>query len=356
MEETELSQEGKKDNSAETIIKNQLELIKLAPLGTYWKQVCTNILKHSTRINDYYHITRLEQHGTSTTLNGERLQVDETCLYDMDDRATLYDFSFIRKKDDTFYWEQITKEEYEQMRKKVIDVFENKKNEIKRRSSLFEKFSNKETEKYSYTQIMEFARKRYENLKSTLEENSKFLKQAQEQNNKELESEIFKEIESLKKRARLLVYSETVKNQWPDSTLNYNIHEIDVTSLNFKAKSYMKPYPTSDKEIGYVDGSPFEENGDNFWFKIKFYTNSLHSKTFNKNYYETELRTYFDDGNKNWRWEDVNGWRDYMATKDKYTNGSYRNSPVWPNYDEKFFIIDEWHFEQLVDLIKYTGL
>lgn len=343
----EVSQPITTDYSIEARQKKQKALIDLAPLGTYWKQAWHEPEKNATGIWDYYHIKRLEQHEGFSSLEGERIQFDETCLYHMDDRATLYESSFDKTRGG-YYAEQITKEEYERMRQRVIDIYENKRREIYNRSALFDLFNNEKTRSFSYTEIMELTKNIHEQVKEEIEDFTLALKRAE---TKEQIEKIQSIIERIKQNNMLKVFSMSEKNQYPNLSFHFDIHVIDTSSVSFKAKYY------NDNGVGYVDGSPFEENGETFWYKVKVCCLSLYAENYNRHHYETDLRTYFDDGNKNWRNDDPEGWRDYMAVKDKYTNGNYKNSPVWPfDSDEKFYLLTDWHYEQLLDLIRFTGL
>jgi hypothetical protein len=341
------------EHSPEKIKEKQKKLIDLATLGTYWKQTWHNPEKNATRIQDFYHIKRLEQHGEFASLAGERIQFDETCLYSIDERATLYDFSFDKSRGE-YYAEEITQEEYEALRNKAISVYKNKLEELNNRSALFDRFKDEVSKSLSYTEVMEMAKSIHEVVSDQIEECEMALKRAEEAEHKEGIEKIKNLIEKIKRENYLRVFSwDNLKTEWPDRRVGFNIHTIDTSSLNFKPKSY------NDSGVGYVNGSPFEENGENFWYKIKVSSLSLMAENYNRHFYETELHIYFDDGDKNWRWaeESPEGWREYIATKDKYTNGQYRNSPVWPfDKDQKFYLIDDWHYEQLLDLIRFTGL
>jgi len=348
MEENEVQQENPKDNSLEARKAKQISLIETAPLGTYWKQVWHDKTKNDTKIDDYFHITKMEYHSTGPVLGGERLKINEECLFDLDYRASLYDFSF-DKNHGGYYAEQISKEEYEGVKNKVIQIYKNKSDELRKRGALFYKFNSDNKKLHcDYNEMMKIVEQRYDSIKEYLDDGKSLIKLCEERGQEDLKKEAEEKLAKLKKDNRLLFYSESNKVEWPNFNRSFSIAEIDVSSLSFE------PEKINEQGIGYVGGSPFENNGKNFTFKVRFYGQSLFVDNYNSDFYETKVRVSFDNGNKNWRWEDPEGWRTYIATNDKFTNGEYKNSPSWSG--NEFFILDDWHFEQLLDLINYTGL
>lgn len=347
------------EESSQQIISNeknpdkQIELLKMAPLGTYWKRVCNNPEKNPTRINDYYHITKLQSFDSDNysqiTLGGERMQIDESCMFGVDFRATLYDFSFKRTENDVFYWKQIPKEEYEALRTKAINLYKIKSDEMHKRAILFQKFEEPEIKKLEFNDVMKLAYDNYQFIKPVLEQTQEareyFIKESKTEELANLEVEFDK----FRKQNRILVYSHKFDSKYPDYNLSFSIYEIDTTSMDFK------PAHIDENGTGYVDGTPFEENGESFHYKVKSYCQSIIAKNYNRDFYETEFRTYFDDGNKNWRYKDPDGWRQYTALKNEFigNNSGYRSSPLWAG--DEYILIDYYHFNQLLELIKFTA-
>lgn len=344
---TEVLQQNPHDNSVEAIKENLKKMIDIAPIGTYWKQVWHDPSKNDTRIIDYYQVKSLEKSiDGKGVLKGERIQVDESCLYDLDDRASLYDFSF-DKNHGAYYAEQISKEDYMTIKNRLIKIYENKSNESIRRRALFYGFYEN-NQKFDYSSIIEIVRKRYDYLGDEINRIKELLEEFKNNKDHEKVLEIEKYMDKLREENTLFVFSQRKKDDHINKLDSFDIHEIDVTSLNFNPKTI------DSNGKGYVDGTPFESNGKNITFNVRVYSQNLHVENYSRDYFGSNIRIYFDNGNKNWRWENPDGWRTYISKNDEYSSGKYVNSPCWSGND--FYILDRWHFEQLLDLINYTGL
>jgi hypothetical protein len=351
MEDNEVQQEGPRDNSLENRKKRQMEMLEKAPLGTYWKQVWKEDKgPKGRRTDEYCFITNLEYNNIGGPyLKGERLQVKEGSSYMFDKRATLYDFSFDKSRN--AYHEQIEKDEYENLKKKAIKIYENKDRERLKRKTLFSGFNKEFKAHYSYAELMDSVKIRYDIIKEDIDVANKALALC-----KGSEDEKFiKEIEGIEERFSkfrednlIRVYSSWDKVEWPNTFRSFSIHEIDVTSLSFE------PEKVNENGVGYVGGTPFEKNGKNFTFKVRVYGQSWSVENYSRDYYETDLRVGFNSTGKTWREDDPEGWKTYISKNDKYTDGKYKNNPSWGG--DEFYILNDWHFEQLLDLIKHTGL
>lgn len=349
MAENEVQQENPKDNSAEARKKRQLEMLDKAPLGTYWKQTWKEGrgLK-GPRTDEYCFITNLEHSkvGGGPYLKGERLQIAEGSSYSFDDRATLYGFSFDKERN--AYYEQISQEEYEGLRNKTIKIYENKSSEWSNRRTLFAGFIKERGVHLDYNKLMELVIDRYNSIKDYIDDANRAEELCKEKGETEFLKEIQERRELLRKESLIRVYSSWSKTEYPNIIRRFNIHEIDITSISFE------PAKFNDKGTVYVGGTPFENNGKNFHFKIRSYGQSLGVEKMTRDYYDSNVSVSFNSVGKTWREDDSEGWKTYISKNDEYTKGEYKNTPSW-NGDE-FYLINDWEFNQLIDLIKHTGL
>lgn len=346
MEENQAQQENPMDNSLETRKKKQMEQIEKVPLGTYWKKVNKNQSNGGPCIDEYCHITRLEFNQGSSYLQGERLQITEGSLYDFDDRASIYNFELDNSTN--VYYEQITQDEYEGLRNKTIKIFENKRQEKANRYALFQGFHKETNFSYSYDELMKAILKRYNNIKEYIDEADQAEKLCKENGEVEFLEVIEKERKRLRDENLFRIYYSLKKHEQSNLFEFFNIVEIDITSVKFE------PEKVNEHGVGYVGGTPFENNGLNFHYKSRSYGQNLSYENYNRDYYKTSLRVSFNGEGKTWREDDPKGWITYIAINDKYTQGKYNSSPSYGS--DEFYFLNKWHFEQLLDLIRYTGL